>query len=60
MVFLSRMENGPYIKFGKKMMTIPKIGDQKVTSEMAATMTLEFKKIIVAQIPTAFDKKATK
>ncbi len=52
---------GPYIKFGKKMMTIPKVGDQKVTSEMAATMTLEdFKKIIVAQIPTAFDKKATK
>ena len=49
---------GPYIKFGKKMINIPKVNDQRVTSEVAATMSLEdFKKIILDQIPTAFDKK---
>ncbi|HRH36555.1 MAG TPA: topoisomerase C-terminal repeat-containing protein, partial [Catalimonadaceae bacterium] len=49
---------GPYIKFGKKLINIPKVNDQKVTSEVAATMTKEdFKKIIEAQVPGAFDKK---
>ncbi|MBK7468559.1 MAG: type I DNA topoisomerase [Saprospiraceae bacterium] len=49
---------GPYIKFGKKMINIPKVNDQRVTSEVAASMSLEdFKKIILDQIPTAFDKK---
>jgi len=49
---------GPYIKFGKKLINIPKVNDQKVTSEIAATMSKEdFKKIIEAQVPGAFDKK---
>lgn len=49
---------GPYIKFNKKLINIPKVNDQKVTSEIAAGMTLEdIKKIIEAQIPNAFEKK---
>ncbi|MEP7197291.1 MAG: type I DNA topoisomerase [Saprospiraceae bacterium] len=49
---------GPYIKFGKKLINIPKQGDVKITSEVAATMGLDdFKKIIEAQVPGAFDKK---
>ena len=52
---------GPYIKFGKKLVNIPKVNDQRVTSELAATMGLEdFNKIIEAQIPGAFDKKSKK
>ncbi len=52
---------GPYIKFGKKIINIPKINEQKVTSEMASTMDIEdFKKIIEAQIPDAFQKKTRK
>lgn len=50
---------GPYIKFGKKLINIPKVNDQRVSSEMAATMSLEdFKKLIEAQIPGAFEKKS--
>lgn len=49
---------GPYIKFGKKLIYIPKQGDQKVSSEIAAQMSIEdFKKIIEAQVPGAFEKK---
>lgn len=49
---------GPYIKFGKKILPIPKFNDQKVTSEIAATMGIDdFKKMIEAQIPGAFEKK---
>ncbi|MBK9272022.1 MAG: type I DNA topoisomerase [Saprospiraceae bacterium] len=50
---------GPYIKFNKKLINIPKVDDQKVTPEIAATMGLEqFKKIIEGQIPGAFEKKS--
>ncbi len=49
---------GPYIKFNKKLINIPKVNEQKVTSEIAATMSLDdFKKIIETQIPGAFTKK---
>lgn len=52
---------GPYIKFGKKLINIPKQDGQRVTAEMAAEMTLEqFKAIITEQIPNAFEKKVKK
>ncbi|MDQ3142799.1 MAG: type I DNA topoisomerase [Bacteroidota bacterium] len=49
---------GPYIKFGKKLINIPKTEGQKVTSEIAASMTLDqVKKLIENEIPGVFDKK---
>lgn len=52
---------GPFIKFGKKIITIPKQDGQKVTSEMALKMSVdEFKAIIEEQIPKAFEKKSKK
>ncbi|MCC6815607.1 MAG: type I DNA topoisomerase [Saprospiraceae bacterium] len=49
---------GPFIKFKKKIINIPKINEQRVTAEMAATLDLEyFKKIIEDQIPGAFTAK---
>lgn len=49
---------GPFIRFGKNMITLPKIDGQKATSESAATLTLEeVKKLIEAQIPDAFTPK---
>lgn len=49
---------GPYIKFGKKLINIPKKEGEKVTSEMASKMNLEeFKAIIVQQVPNAFAVK---
>ena len=52
---------GPYIKFKKKNIKIPKVDDKRVTSEEAKEMTLEdFKKIIEAEIPDAFKKKTRK
>ena len=52
---------GPYIKFKKKNIKIPKVEDKRVTSEEAKEMTLEdFKKIIEAEIPDAFKKKTRK
>ncbi|MBS1497170.1 MAG: type I DNA topoisomerase [Bacteroidetes bacterium] len=51
---------GPFIRWGKKML---KLGlnkeNKKTTAEEAATLTLdEVKKMITAQEPKAFDKKA--
>lgn len=52
---------GPFIRFGKNMISIPRQDGQKVTSEMAAEMELEeVKKIIEEQIPDAFAKKTKK
>ncbi len=52
---------GPFIHFGKHMISLPKKEDKKMTNEDAAEMTLEeVKKIIEAQIPDAFTKKTKK
>lgn len=52
---------GPFIRFGKKSIKIPKIDGQRVTSEQAKEYTLEdVKKMIEAEIPDAFTKKTRK
>ncbi len=52
---------GPFIRFGKKAVKIPKIDGQKVTPEVAKTLTLEqVKKFIEAEIPGAFKKNTKK
>ena len=49
---------GPFIKFKKKNVKIPKINDKRMTSEEAKELTLEdVKKIIEAEIPDAFKTK---
>ncbi len=48
---------GPFIRFGKKMLKLT--GKGKYTPEELAAIDLEeVKKIIIAQDPKAFDKKA--
>lgn len=52
---------GPYIKFGKKLINIPKRDGERVSSEAAAKMTVDdFKAIVEAQVPNAFSKTAKK
>ena len=53
---------GPFIRFNKKMMKLPANGAKgKFTPEELATIELDaVKKMIVAQDPKAFDKKAAK
>ncbi|MCU0334903.1 MAG: type I DNA topoisomerase [Chitinophagaceae bacterium] len=52
---------GPYIRFGKKMLKLGKPGKSKFTQEEAAVIGLdEVKAIIEAQVPGAFEKKASK
>ncbi len=53
---------GPFIRFNKKMLKLSANGAKgKFTSEELASINLEeVKKMIVAQDPKAFDKKATK
>ncbi len=50
---------GPVIKFGKKIISLPKqVDGSRATPEDAAAMTLEqVKKLIEAEIPQAFAKK---
>ncbi len=50
---------GPVIKFGKKLISIPKQADgERPTAEDAAALTLEqVKKLIEAELPEAFAKK---
>ena len=50
---------GPFIRFGKKMLKIDKKKDgEKYTTEEVAQMPVEeIKKMIVAQMPGAFDKQ---
>ena len=59
------MENarwGPILKFGKKIIRIPKKADDtKYTAEEAAAFTLDdVKKFIEAEVPGAFTKKTRK
>jgi len=53
---------GPVIKFGKKIISLPKKADgTRQTADEAATLTLEqIKKLIEAEVPGAFTKKAKK
>ena len=53
---------GPFIRFGKKMLKLPSNGaNGKFTKEELENISLEdVKKMIVAQEPKAFDKKAPK
>ena len=53
---------GPFIRFGKKMIKIPKKDDDtKYTSEEAASLSLDdVKKMIEIEIPGAFAKKEKK
>lgn len=49
---------GPFIKFGKKNVKIPKVDGERITSEQAKAMSKEeFMKLIEAEIPGAFEKK---
>ncbi|MDP3557131.1 MAG: type I DNA topoisomerase [Bacteroidota bacterium] len=52
---------GPIIKFGKLVLKLIKEGGGKYTPEELAKLDLEeVKKMIVAQVPKAFDKKGAK
>ncbi|HTD94031.1 MAG TPA: topoisomerase C-terminal repeat-containing protein, partial [Chitinophagaceae bacterium] len=53
---------GPFIRFGKKMLKIPrKADDTKYTAEEAGTFTLDdVKRMIELEVPGAFSKKAKK
>ena len=49
---------GPFIRFKKKSIKLPKIKDVRMTPEQAKELTLEdVKKLIVEEIPDAFPKK---
>jgi DNA topoisomerase I len=52
---------GPFIKFGKNMINLPKIDGVKMNADQARTLDLnDIKKRILEEIPTAFDKKEKK
>ena len=52
---------GPFIRFKKKSVKLPKIGGNRMTPEEAAELSLEqIKAFIVAEIPDAFPKKKAK
>ncbi|MFN7326434.1 MAG: type I DNA topoisomerase [Chitinophagales bacterium] len=49
---------GPYIKFGKVMLNLPKVEGAKMTADQARALTLaDVKEIIEKEIPGAFEKK---
>jgi len=49
---------GPYLKFGKAMLNLPKIEGGKMTADHARTLSLaEVKAMIEKEIPGAFDAK---
>jgi DNA topoisomerase I len=49
---------GPFIKFGKKIINLPRVDGGKMNADHALTLTLEdVKKIIIAEVPGAFDAK---
>ncbi len=51
---------GPFIRFKKKSVKLPKVGKERMTQEQAKALTLEeVKKLIEAEIPNAFPKKKT-
>lgn len=52
---------GPFIRFGKKSVKIPKVDGKARTAEELSGISLEeVKKLIEAEIPDAFAKKTTK
>jgi DNA topoisomerase I len=52
---------GPFIKFGKNMINLPKIEGAKMTVDQARTLDLaDVKKRILEEIPNAFEKKEKK
>ena len=52
---------GPFVKFGKAIVNLPKIDGAKMTADQARSLTLEdVKKIIETEIPGAFDAKPKK
>ncbi|MFT7605358.1 MAG: DNA topoisomerase-1, partial [Saprospiraceae bacterium] len=52
---------GPFIKFNKKNVKIPKIDGERITPEQAKEMTLEeVKKLVEAEYPDAFKLKEKK
>ena len=59
---MNSVENGrwgPYIKFAKAVVNLPRIEGAKMTSDQARTLTLEdVKAIIKKEIPDAFEPKA--
>ncbi len=49
---------GPFVKFGKKIVNLPRVDGGKMTADHAQTLTLEdVKKIIAAEVPGAFEEK---
>jgi DNA topoisomerase-1 len=57
-IFIENGRWGPFIRFGKKIVKIPKLNGQKPTAESAAELNLEqVKAMIEAEIPDAFAKK---
>jgi DNA topoisomerase-1 len=51
---------GPFVKFGKAIINLPRMDGAKMTADQALALTLpEVKKIIEAEIPGAFDEKKT-
>lgn len=49
---------GPFIKFKKKMISLPRVDGKRMTAEQAESLTLEaVKKAIEAEVPDAFAKK---
>jgi DNA topoisomerase-1 len=51
---------GPFIRFKRKSITLPKIDGQKMTSEQAATLTLEeVKAIIAGEVPKSLVERLT-
>jgi len=54
---------GPFIRFGKDMLKLgknPATGDKYTPEELAVLSLEEVKKLIVEQVPNAFEPKATK
>ena len=52
---------GPFIRFKKKSVKLPKIDGQRMTQEQAAELKLEeIKALVEAEIPNAFPKKKAK
>ncbi len=52
---------GPFIRFKKKSIKLPKINDKRMTSEEAAKMTLEeVKNLVEAELPGSFKEKKKK
>lgn len=49
---------GPFVKFGKAMLNLPRVDGGKMTADQARALTLaDVKAIIEKEIPGAFDKK---